>query len=90
MNETADASVKATVTLPGKVEKVIKSPYPDEPDKAQVSVEGADHLYKEIRIENTLHDENGKEVALKQGAEVDVIVKAHPEAIIEKPRAERQ
>jgi hypothetical protein len=53
-------------------------------------VEGADHLYKEIRIENTLHDENGKEVALKQGAEVDVVVQAHPEAIIEKPRAERQ
>jgi hypothetical protein len=89
MNETADASVKAAITLPGKVEKVIKSPYPGGPEKAQVTVEGADHLYKEIRIENTLHDENGKEVALKQGAEVDVVVQAHPEAIIEKPRAER-
>ncbi len=87
MNETSD---KAAVTLPGKVEKIIKSPYPDEPEKAQVSVEGADDLYREIRIENTLHDENGIEVALKQGAEVDVVVQAHPEAIIEKPRTERR
>jgi uncharacterized protein YfaS (alpha-2-macroglobulin family) len=87
MNETSD---KAAVTLPGKVEKVIKSPYPDEPEKAQVSVEGADDLYREIRIENTLHDENGKEVALKQGAEVDVVVQAHPEAIIEKLQSERR
>lgn len=90
MNEISDASGKAAVTLPGKVEKVIKSPYPGEPEKAQVSVDGADDLYREIRIENTLHDENGKEVALKQGAEVDVIVQAEPEAIIEKPRIERR
>jgi hypothetical protein len=90
MNEAADASGKAVVTLPGKVEKVIKSPYPGEPEKAQVSVEGADDLYREIRIENTLHDENGKEVALKPGAEVDVIVQADPEAIVEKPRVERR
>jgi len=87
MNETSDM---AAVTLPGKVDKVIKSPYPDGPEKAQVSVEGADDLYKEIRIENTLHDENGKEVALKQGAEVDVVVQAHPEAIIEKPQSEQR
>jgi hypothetical protein len=90
MNETSEASGKAVVKLPGKVEKVIKSPYPGEPEKAQVSVEGADDLYREIRIENTLHDKNGKEVALKQGAEVDVVVKADREAIIEKPRVERR
>jgi hypothetical protein len=90
MNDTSEESGKAAVTLPGKVEKIIKSPYPDEPEKAQVSVEGADDLYREIRIENTLRDENGKEVALKQGAEVDVVVQAHPEAIVEKPKVERR
>ena len=29
------------------------------PDKAQIAVEGADHLFKEIRVENTLQDKNG-------------------------------
>ena len=71
---------KPSTTLPGTVEKIIKSPYPGEPEKAQIAIEGADHLYKEIRIENTLTDEAGNEVRLKQGAEVEVTVEAEPEA----------
>src|ERR1700686_4336493 len=59
-------SEKPSTTLPGTVEKIIKSPYPSEPEKAQIAIEGADHLYKEIRIENTLKDETGNEVRLKQ------------------------
>ena len=51
---------KPTVTLPGTVEKIIPSRYSDEPEKAQIAVEGAEHLYKEIRIENTFQDEEGK------------------------------
>jgi hypothetical protein len=66
----------ASVTLPGTVEKVIKSPDPSEPDKAQIVVEGADELYREIRIDNTLQNEKGEEVALKPGTEVDVTVEA--------------
>jgi len=68
---------KPTVTLPGKVEKVIESPHPAEPEKAQISVEGGDPLYREIRIENKLKDENGKHVRLKEGAEVEVTVEAN-------------
>jgi hypothetical protein len=34
---------KPSATLPGTVEKIIKSPIPDEPEKAQIAVEGADH-----------------------------------------------
>jgi hypothetical protein len=71
---------KPSATLPGTVEKIIKSPFPGEPEKAQIAVEGADHLYKEIRIENTLTDENGDKVQLKPGAEVKVTVEAPPEA----------
>jgi hypothetical protein len=37
------------------------------PEKAQISVEGAEHLYREIRVENSLQDENGKKVGLKPG-----------------------
>ena len=79
---------KPAATLPGVVEKVIKSPDPAEPEKAQIVVEGADHLYKEIRIENTLKDANGIVVALKQGAKVEVTVEAEPQdTIIKKSTA---
>jgi hypothetical protein len=67
---------KLKVTKPGVVEKIIKSPYPDEPEKAQIVVEGADHLYREIRIDNTLEDAKGNKVKLKEHAEVDVVVEA--------------
>ena len=77
-------SEKPNTTLPGTVEKVIKSPDPDEPDKAQITVQGADHLYREIRIENTLINEDGEEVALKPGAQVQVTVAAEPEATVPK------
>ena len=71
---------KPNVTLPGKGEKIIKSPDPSEPEKAEISVEGADTLYQEIRIENALTDEDGNEVRLKKGAEVEVTVEAEKDA----------
>ena len=71
---------KASVTLPGTVEKIIKPIHPSEPEKAQISVDGADDLYREIRIENALSGEDGKVVHLKKGAQVDVTVEAAPEA----------
>ena len=58
----------------GTVQKVIQSP--DEPEKAEIEVEGADHLYREIRIENVVEDEEGRKAKLKQGEKVDVIVEA--------------
>jgi hypothetical protein len=70
----------ASVTLPGTVDKVIKSPDPSEPDKAQIVVEGADELYREIRIDNALQTDKGEEVALKPGTEVDVTVEAPADA----------
>jgi hypothetical protein len=69
---------KPSATLPGTVEKIIKSPLPSEPEKAQIAVEGADHLYREIRVENTLKDEKGEEVRLKPGAKVEVTIEAEP------------
>lgn len=67
---------KPKTTKPGTVEKIIKSPFPQEPEKAEIAVEGADHLYREIRIENSLVDEKGNKVKLKEGAQVDVTVEA--------------
>jgi hypothetical protein len=71
---------KPNVTLPGKVEKIIESTHPTEPEKAEISVEKADALYRELRIENSLTDENGDEVRLKKGADVDVTVEADKDA----------
>ena len=71
-----------SATLPATVEKIIKSPHPDIPEKAEITVEGADDLYREIRIENSLIDENGAEVHLKEGAKVEVTVEAKLEETI--------
>jgi predicted DNA-binding antitoxin AbrB/MazE fold protein len=72
--------MSAKITKPGQVEKIIKPIDPNESDKAQIRVEGAEPLYEELRIENVLKDEDGKEVQLKEGAEVDVHIEADPHA----------
>ncbi len=77
-------SDKPSTTLPATVEKIVKSPSPSMPEKAQIAVEGADHLYRELRIDNTLTDENGDKVRLKQGAEVEVTIEAEADATIPK------
>ena len=74
-------SEKVAVTLPGTVQKIIPSFAKDEKDKAEIVVEGADPLYKEIRVDNVLQDKRtGEEVELKPGAEVDVTIEAEPNA----------
>jgi hypothetical protein len=80
-NKPAD---RPATTLPGTVNKIIQSPDPSIPEKAEIAVEGADELYREIRIENTLTDERGNEVKLKPGADVEVTVEAEPEATVPK------
>ena len=80
MTENAPNSTeKPSTTLPGRVEKIVKPPHPSMPEKAQIAVEGADDLYREIRIENVLKDENGEKVALTPGAHVEVTIEADPE-----------
>ncbi len=70
-------TAKPSATLPGTVEKIIKPVYPSEPEKAQISVEGADDLYRELRIENNLKTEDGERIPLKEGQTVDVTIEAH-------------
>lgn len=78
------ADDKPTITLPGKVEKIIPPPFTGEPEKAQIAVEDADHLYREIRIENTMTNPEGETVALKPGAEVEVTIAADAKDTIKK------
>jgi len=46
---------KVTITLSGTVDKVISQNIPEQPEKVQISIEGAEPLYKEIRVDNTLY-----------------------------------
>jgi len=75
---------KASTTRPGTVQKIIKSAYTGQPEKAEIAVHGADDLYKEIRIENALVDGNGHEVTLKKGAQVEVKIEADPRETLPK------
>jgi hypothetical protein len=75
---------KPAVTLPGVVEKIVKPIIPGEPEKAQIAIDGAEDLYREIRVENTLKNAAGEKVRLKPGAEVDVTIEAPVEAVEKK------
>jgi hypothetical protein len=66
--------------ISGTVEKLIPSPRPNQPEKAQIAIEG-DHGYRDLRIENSLIDEHGDEVKLKKGAYVEVTVAARPHVV---------
>jgi hypothetical protein len=81
-----DGQDTVAVTLPGKVKKVIPPIHPSMPEKAEISIDGADELYREIRVENALNDEHGNEVSLKPGAEVQVTIEAAADAT--KPKNE--
>jgi hypothetical protein len=50
------------------------------PEKAEIAIHEADDLYREIRVENVVTDENGEKAKLKPGSEVDVIVEADSDA----------
>jgi hypothetical protein len=71
--------------LKGIVQKVIKPLRPGAPEKVQIDIPEADDLYREIRVENELSDENGGKARLKQGAEVDVLVEADSSATLKVP-----
>ena len=58
--------------MPGTVDRIISSPVPSQPERAQIAVDGADRGYRDLRIENTLTDEHGDDVKLKKGAHVEV------------------
>jgi hypothetical protein len=78
---------KASVTLPGTVEKIIPAIGQIRPEQAQIAVEGAEPLYIEIRVENNMQNEAGETVRLKQGAEVEVTIEAKPEDTQPVPQA---
>ena len=76
---------KPAITLPAVVEKIVNPITPNEPEKAQIAIQGADDLYREIRVENSLENSAGEKVRLKAGAQVDVTIEAPVDAVEKKP-----
>jgi hypothetical protein len=74
--DTTRIPEKPSTTMPGTVDKIISSPRLSQPEKAQIAVDGAAHGYRNLRIENVLTDEHGRDVRLKKGAGVEVTVTA--------------
>jgi hypothetical protein len=77
LNSAAERTGQVRTTVPGTVDKVIPILDPNQPEKAQIFVKGAGD--RDLRIGNTLIDENGDEVRLKKGAHVEVTVTARAE-----------
>jgi hypothetical protein len=63
----------------GSVKRIIKPALPHEFEKAEIEIHEADDLYKEIRIENIVTNENGEKERLKPGEDIDVILEVDPE-----------
>jgi hypothetical protein len=74
--DTARIPEQPSTTVPGTVNKIIPSPRPSQPEKAQIAVDGADRRHRDLRIANALTDEDGDDVRLKKGAHVEVTVTA--------------
>jgi hypothetical protein len=60
--------------MPGTVEKIIPALGGRQSLKAQIAIEGAEDLYGEIRIDNTLQTGDGDDVSLRAGSKVEVRV----------------
>src|ERR1700723_3036825 len=69
-----------SVSLPGTIDRIIPPKRSNKSEKAQIGVDGADRLYRKLRIDNELVDEHGDEVKLKKGAHVEVTVTAEPKS----------
>lgn len=78
--DTVRIPEQPSVTVSGTVEKIIPPAPPSQAEKAQIVVHGADPRHRDIRIKNTLTDENGDDVRLKKGTHVEVTVTAEPKS----------
>ena len=76
--DTARTSEPPSATMAGTVDKIIPSPRPNQPEQAQIAVDGSERRHRDLRIDNTLTDEHGDDVKLKKGAHVKVTVTAEP------------
>jgi hypothetical protein len=74
--DTSRTPEQPSATMAGTVDKIIPPARPSRREQAEIAVDGADHRYRSLRIENALTDEHGDDVKLKKGAHVEVTVTA--------------
>jgi len=79
---------KATIRLSGKVQKIIPSRDPAVPDRVEISFEGAEDLYREIRINNCFLD--GRALGLEEGDQVQLLIEVGPGSSADAPREKFQ
>ena len=68
----------------GRVAKVIPFQGPTDPEKAEIEVHEAEPLYREVRVENEVTDEDGNTARLRPGALVDIVIEAPDDATTSK------
>ena len=66
----------ALVTLRGSVEGIVSYVGTQSSDVVQVVIEGAEPLYREIRIRNPFQDANGNVITLQADSEVEITIRA--------------
>jgi hypothetical protein len=74
-----------STSMSGTVDKIIPERNPSQPETADISIEKGHQPSQSLRVENTLTDENGDEVRLKKGAQVDITVTAETKAAKRNP-----
>ena len=65
---------KRKIKKTGVVQRIVKPHM--RPEQAQIEIHDAEHLYREIRVENKIEGEDGKSAKLKPGAPVEVTIEA--------------
>ena len=73
--DTARTPEQPSATMAGTVEKIVPPSRPNQPEQAQIALDGAERGYRDLRIENALIDEHGDDVKLKKGGHVEVTVR---------------
>lgn len=68
----------------GTAQRIVTDVYQTRGQEVEIVIEGAEHLFREIRIENTFTDAGGKAVALKRGARVDLTFEADAQDTVKK------
>ena len=63
-------------TFSAVVNKIVKSVLPDQPDAVEISITGAEDLFREIRIENSFTNVDGRLITLTSGVHLDVTFEA--------------
>jgi hypothetical protein len=77
---SARVADQPSATVPGTVDKIIPASRPGRSEKVQISINRANPRYRDLRIVNSLTDENGDDVKLIKGAHVDVTIAAKPKS----------